>query len=296
MGVVERAGGPLHQLAAGGQKPVANNNEPPAEKSSATATRRFELNYEALSNEGLFHPDIGTTQLALELRAVKRRLLRRCGYLRSGGERQEFRTPGRQRNVILITSTSASEGKTFCAINIALSLAIEDQIDTLLIDADAPRPKVRRRLGVPAGPGLTDRLSDPALDVNGLVYRAAQAPLGVLGEGKRVNRPTELFASEDSKRLWTELSMARPEGLVIIDAPPVLATTEAVALAKFADEIVFVIEANATTEPAVAAALDELLDINPNVNLLLNRCLIGSGGAHYGSYHYYERSADSDED
>ena len=39
-----------------------------------------------------------------------------------------------------------------------------------------------------------------------------------------------------------------------------------------------------------AAAVDELIDINPNVSLMLNRCQIGAGGAHYGSYEYYGRS------
>ena len=69
-----------------------------------------------------------------------------------------------------------------------------------------------------------------------------------------------------------------------------LAATDAVMLAKYADEIVFVVEANSTPEAAVAAAVDELIDINPNVSLMLNRCQIGAGGAHYGSYEYYGRS------
>jgi Mrp family chromosome partitioning ATPase len=109
-----------------------------------------------------------------------------------------------------------------------------------------------------------------------------------------VDRPTDLFATADSQRLWTGIAMAQPDRLVIIDAPPVLATTDAVVLAKYADEIVFVVEANSTPESAVAAAIDELIDVNPNVSIMLNRCQIGAGGAHYGSYEYYDR-ADSGE-
>ena len=71
---------------------------------------------------------------------------------------------GRQRNLILVTSTRAGEGKTFSAVNLALSMAMEDQIETLLVDADVPRPKVRSRLGLPSGLGLTDCLLDPTLD------------------------------------------------------------------------------------------------------------------------------------
>ena len=61
-------------------------------------------------------------------------------------------------------------------------------------------------------------------------------------------------------------------------------------LAKHVDEVVFVVEADSTPEPAAANAIDELLDITPNVSLLLNRCLISDGGFYYGSYEdYYAR-------
>lgn len=276
MNVVEKAAGNVHDFTAV-RRPQDNGPKP------------FDLDFKKLEAIGHYYPDARATQLALELRAVKRRLLRRIGFLRAAGERQAFRMPGRQRNLILVTSSRAGEGKTYTAVNLALSLAIEDRIETLLVDADAPRPRVRARFDLPRGLGLTDRLIDPALNTDSLCWRANQAPLTVLPEGTPAERVTELFATEASQRLWTELSNADRDRLVIIDAPPVLATTEAVILAKYVDEIVFVVEANATPEPAVASAVDELLDVNPNVSLTLNRCLVGSGGSHYGSYEYYDR-------
>lgn len=283
MSVIERAGQTIHTL------PV---NRKARDAANSAAPQPFDLDFERLKKHGFYHPGARSSQLALELRAVKRRLLRRIGFLRSTGERQAFRAPGRQRNLILVTSTRAGEGKTFNALNLALSLAIEDQIETLLVDADVPRPKVRTQFDLPPGPGLTDKILDPSLDVSGLCRRARQAPLSVLGEGAIIERATELFATDASQRLWAALSSQTPDRLIIIDAPPVLATTESVILAKYVDEIVFVVEANATPEPAVASAVDELLDINPNVSLMLNRCLIGAGGAHYGSYEYYDRQDD----
>ncbi len=282
MSVVEKAGQVVCDLPV--RRQAHDNDAKPVS---------FDLDFDRLALQGFYHPDARSSQLALELRAVKRRLLRRIGFLRATGDRQAFRTPGRRRNLILVTSARAGEGKTFSAVNLALSLAMEDQIDTLLVDADIPRPKVRSQFGLPAGAGLTDKILDPALDTGALCRRADQAPLTVLPEGKPVERAMELFASDASQRLWTDLSAESPERLVIIDAPPVLAATEAVILAKFVDEIVFVVEANATPEPAVAAAIDELLDANPNVSLMLNRCLIGAGGSHYGSYEYYDRRDDA---
>lgn len=277
MSVVEKAAA-AHDLAP---------RKEPANDAARGRVQTFALDHARLTELGMYRPDAVSSQLALELRAVKRRLLRRLGYLRASGERQAYRMPGRQRNLILVTSTRAGEGKTFSAANLALSLAFEDQIETLLIDADIPRPKVRSRFSLPAGPGLTDKLVNPQMDLEAMQYRVKGAPLTILPEGARIDRVSELFAGEACQRLIAQLSTEVPDRLVIIDAPPVLATTEAVILAKYVDEIVFVVEANATPEPAVASAIDELLDVNPNVSLMLNRCLFGSGGSHYGSYDYY---------
>ncbi len=293
MSIVEKAGANVLKTDFGKKDKKKKKDKNRADEIAEAPKRepeKIDLDFAELSRRGFYNPEDRSTQLALEMRAVKRRLLRRIGYLRSSGERQAFRTPGKQRNMILVTSTRAGEGKTFTAINLALSLALEDQIETLLIDADLSRPKIRDRLNLPQASGLHDRLVNPKLDAEGLGWRLASAPLTIMPEGARAERPTDLFSTASAQDLWTALSTQNPQRLVIIDAPPVLAATDAVMLAKYADEIVFVVEANSTPEAAVAAAVDELIDINPNVSLMLNRCQIGSGGAHYGSYEYYDRS------
>ncbi len=299
MGVVEKAGSNILKASF----PAKDKKKKKDKKKDAEFTPEaarpdakpvaVDLDFERLASLGYYDSENRSSQLALELRAVKRRLLRRIGYLRASGERQAFRTPGRQRNIILVTSTRAGEGKTFTAVNLALSLAIEDKIETLLIDADLARPKIRDRLALPFAAGLSNRLLDPALDAGALGWRLRNEPLSILPEGAGADRPADLFARGEAQRLLSDLATARPDRLVIIDAPPVLAATDAVVLAKFVDEIVFVVEANSTPEAAVAAAVDELIDVNPNVSLMLNRCQIGSGGAHYGSYEYYGRDEEA---
>lgn len=296
MNIVEKAGASVLETTFG--KKAKKKKDKATKTIGATGQREPELvslDFARLAERGLYDPGQPSSQLALELRAVKRRLLRRLGYLRASGERQAFRTPGKQRNLILVTSTRAGEGKTFTAANLALSLALEDNIETLLVDADFARPKVRNRLGLPSAPGLADCLIDKNLDPDGFGWRLDRAPLQILPEGARVDRPVDLFARSETQRLWTEISIANPDRLVVIDAPPVLATTEAVVLAKYADEIVFVVEANSTPESAVAAAIDELIDVNPNVSIMLNRCQIGAGGAHFGAYEYYDRAGATEE-
>ncbi len=295
MSVVEKAASPLDALARKKRKKEKKQQaqKPTRDNALVVTPQPFGIDFERLDALGHFNPNQLASPLAMELRAVKRRLLRRLGFLRASGDRQAFRMPGRQRNLVLVTSTQAGEGKTFCAVNLALSLALEDQVDTVLIDADVPRPKVRARFDIERGAGLTDCLLD-AVPWNSLARTAKEGPLTVLGEGRSIDRSAELFASEACRRLMTEISAAKNEGLVLIDAPPALAMTDAVVLAKYVDEVVFVVEANETPEPAIAAALDELLDVNPNVSLILNRCLIGATGSSYSSYDYYGRGEKED--
>lgn len=294
MSLVEKAGANVLKTSFSKKEKKGKKDKSKPSDGATPALRAepeaLELDFDRLAEMGFYNPSDRSSQLALELRAVKRRLLRRIGYLRSSGDRQAFRTPGKQRNLILVTSTRAGEGKTFTAINLALSLALEDKIETLLVDADLSRPKIRERLGLDAAPGVYDRVINSNLDIDAMGWRLDDAPLSILPEGARAERPTDLFSTVNAQQMWTDIAMSNPQRLVIIDAPPVLAATDAVMLAKYADEILFVVEANSTPEPAVAAAVDELIDVNPNVSLMLNRCQIGAGGAHYGSYEYYDRS------
>lgn len=249
----------------------------------------FDIDFAGLAAQGFYAPADRASRFSLELRAIKRALLRRTGLRNANGDRRMARKAGRQRNLILVTSTRPGEGKTFCAVNLALSLACEEDAEVLLVDADLPRPKIRALFGVPDSPGLADRLRDPSLAVSSLAYQARQAPLAFLPEGRPIAKSSELLASLEAQRLFTELSTGAAGRIVIIDAPPVLAAPDAAILARHVDEVVFVVEANATPAAGVGAALDELLETNPNVSLLLNRCLIGESGSYYGSYGDYDR-------
>lgn len=294
MGLIEKAAGALDRAP---ERPVRGVPEGPdaarPDPSTARQPSHFDIDLAALAGRGFYAPGDRSSRLALELRAIKRKILRRTGLRGAQGDARIARKGGRQRNLVLVTSTRPGEGKTFFAINLALSLAFEEEIEVLLVDADTPRPKIRAHFGLPPGPGLTNRIADPGLSLDALSARARQTGLSVLGEGTPAGRTAELFASAEAQRVFTEMSMRKPGRIVIIDAPPILATAEAILLARHVDEAVFVVEADATPQAAVETALDELLDANPNVSLVLNRCLIGPGAAYYGSYGEYEQKPEA---
>ncbi|MEM9013888.1 MAG: P-loop NTPase [Pseudomonadota bacterium] len=259
-----------------------------AAASAKMALEPEELDFDYLASQGLYTPDHVSEQLGLELRAVKRRLLRRLGFFRQGGAPAQRNRTGHNQNVLMVTSAAAGEGKTYTAANLALSLAFEDNIKTLLVDGDLVRPKVRDRLGLQEGPGVVDRLRAPSASIHQFCRPIKGAPLRVLTDGSmEFERQETLRNKEITSAFWQQLSVWDPESLIIVDAPPVLATPEAVLMSKHVDEILFVVAAGQTTKPAIAAALDEILEMNGNVSLILNRCLIGAGGSHYGSYEFY---------
>lgn len=254
----------------------------------------FLLDFDVLQEQGFFCPSEKPERLSLELRAIKRRLLRRLKFRKRAGRRGpgSVEDDRRQPNLVLVTSTRPAEGKTYTAINLALSLAVEDDIGTVLIDGDVPRPKIMGHLGLPNdGPGLTDLIARPGhRHLRHCLLREEELPIAVLPEGTVRQNSAELFARPEAGAFLAELSQRFPDRIIILDAPPVLATADAVTLARHVDEIVFVVEANATAEPAVATALDELMDVNENISLVLNRCLVSDGAIHYGSYdEYYYR-------
>ena len=253
----------------------------------------FDIDYAFLARQGFYTPKDKPQRLALEMRAIKRRLLRRLDFKKTGGRRKPKAGEGglvasRQRNVVLTTSTRPAEGKTFTAINLALSLAIEDKIGTVLIDADVPRPKIMSHFGLSAGPGITDLIVRPdEVRLGDCLLRAQDAALCLLPEGEQGGSGTDIFSREEAGQLIRDLSARFADRIVIIDAPPVLATPEATILARHADEVCFVVEANGTPEPAVATALDEVLDVTERVSLVLNKCLVSESAIHYGSYEEY---------
>ncbi|MEM9232623.1 MAG: hypothetical protein AAGA69_00110 [Pseudomonadota bacterium] len=275
-----------------GQTDAAAMPSGDATGSSASATassdsNKFTLDEELLESRGFFSSETKKTQrLALEMRGIKRRLLRRLGFSR---RRDSDKRGG---NVVLVTSTRPAEGKTFTAMNLVLSLVAEDGVGAVLVDADAPRPRVLHHLGLENDRyGLTDLLSGvPDLTLEKCLLHARDRPLSLLPVGKSNEPQTDLFAQSEMKTLVRDLGNRFSDRLVVIDTPPVLAMPDAVLLATLVDEVIFVVEANATNEPAVATALDELLEVTDKVSLVLNRCLVPGEAAHYYSYEeYYSR-------
>jgi protein-tyrosine kinase len=239
---------------------------------------QVEINLAKLHQLGMITPDQGKTLAAQEFRGIKRSLIQNA-FIKGAGAIHHG-------NLIMVTSALPKEGKTFCAINLAMSIATEMDHTVLLVDADVARPSVLRTLGLKSAVGLMDILLDEKLDLAEVMINTNVDTLRILPAGTSHRHATELLASQAMSSLLNEISNRYPDRIVIFDSPPLLPTTEARVLASQMGQIVMVVEAETTTQHAVKEALRHI-ETSSHINLVYNKARAFPGGANYG-YGYYD--------
>ena len=244
------------------------------------AANRITLDLEGLAAGGIVDADSDRRdQLAEEFRIIKQPILAHA----KGRAASRVEHP----NLVMVTSSLAGEGKTFTAINLALSIAMEKDHTVLLVDADVAKPEVTRRLNIEAEAGLTDVLLDESLDLGEVLIKTHLPHLSVLPAGRRHAQATELLASDAMKRLADEMAMRYPDRIIIFDSPPLLPTTEARVLAGLMGQVLLVVEQGKTQQPVVLEAL-EMLESQEIVGLVLNKVHKSVGGGYgYGRGYGY---------
>ena len=229
-----------------------------------------------LRAHGFIEPDGSISVLAEEFRIVKRRLL--SGFdAKKGGNAVK-------RQTILVCSAQPDEGKTFCAVNLALSMAGEKDLEVLLIDGDFAKPEIPALLGMPAAAGFSDALVDPNLDINTLVIQTDIKGFSLLPAGRQANDITELLASARTSEVLQALIEGHPNRVIVFDSPPALAASPASVLASHAGQVMLVVRADQTTEGDLREALS-LLSACDSISLMLNRVSLALSGRRFGSYY-----------
>lgn len=232
-----------------------------------------ELDLERLTQIGLVTPNHPRSVIAEEYRVIKRPLIRNAQ-----GRGAAAVANG---NLIMVTSALPGEGKSFTAINLAMSIAMELDHTVLLVDADFSRPAILSRLGLPPRKGLMDVLVGDVGDLSEVMLRTNVEKLSILPAGMAHQRATELIASDAMNRLLEEMATRYAERIIVFDSPPLLATTEARVLATHMGQVVMVVESDRTTHGTVQQALSTI-DACPVKLLVLNKAAEGGRGSLYG--------------
>jgi exopolysaccharide/PEP-CTERM locus tyrosine autokinase len=285
---LRRAGAAMPQAVARAEPPPAplpeeaqtSGVQPPIAVAGVTqpapvvTSKRVEINLDSLSAAGIVSPHSPRSQIADQYRVIKRPLI--ANAMGKGA------TPVENGNLIMVTSSLPGEGKSFTAINLAISIAAELDNTVMLVDADVARPSVLRVLGLEPGPGLLNLLAGDPADLSTMLLKTNIDKLTILPSGTPHARATEMLASDAMTRLLADMGKRYSDRIIVFDSPPLLLTTESRVLATHMGQIVMVIQAEKTLRSDVQDAL-ATIEACPVKMVVLNQVRSAmTGGYGYG--------------
>jgi capsular exopolysaccharide synthesis family protein len=186
---------------------------------------------------------------------------------------------------LLITSSSASEGKSITSANIAITMAQMD-LRVLLIDCDLRKPELHRVFSMINGRGLTNILVE-GVKYNDLINRTSVENLDIITSGFKSPNPSEILGSCRMQTLMDQLKESYD--MIILDSPPVLPVTDAAVLSRVTDGVILVAEYAITTYEILAKAKTTLEKVNARIlGVVLNRV-----PQNHREYYYYYHNEDT---
>jgi len=185
-------------------------------------------------------------------------------------------------NLVMVSSSKPNEGKTFISINLALSIALEQDKTVLLIDADVLRPSINRELGFKQVAGLIEYLLGQKNNISEIMYSTNIEKLKIIPAGEPHHLSNELLASDRMESLANELAERYPDRIVIFDCPPLIGVTETLVLANLMGQALVVVEESKTPLADIKKATENLND-DLALGLVLNKAI----RSHKDMYGYY---------
>jgi len=194
-----------------------------------------------------------------------------------------FSNIDRPPKVILVTSASASEGKTTLASNLAL--AFSNLGRTLIIEADLRKPRFGGIFPKEHKHGLTNLVSGQE-DLKSCVRQdAANKNLFIIGAGTLPPNPLEFLSSDSFKKVIEALRERYDH--IVIDAPPVLPVSDAIIVSRLVDGVLLAVRTEFTTHQMAVDAYRRLkaAHIQPLGSVLT--MADAARMAHYGNHYYH---------
>ncbi len=283
----------LQKITAAGEKKAADSRTAASVKSAIRSEKehrqstplqykqQIEVNVALLAENGITVSGDHARELRDEMRRIKWPVLANA----FGDQSKEIE----RSNVVMVASATSGEGKTFTAVNLAMSIAAEKDFDVLLVDGDIAKSHASELFGLTEYAGVTDYLSGEVPHIMDVIVGTDVPGLSLLPAGRADEHASELIASNRMSGLVTDLSELVPNTVVLFDSSPILQTNESQVLSRNVGQVLLVVAASKTPQPAVKEAVS-LLGPDVIVNAIFNGMKSSFGkkyrlGGYYG-YHY----------
>ncbi|MBC2316174.1 CpsD/CapB family tyrosine-protein kinase [Listeria booriae] len=192
-----------------------------------------------------------------------------------------FSSVDREYKSILVTSPEPESGKSTVSANLAVCYAKQGN-KTLLIDADMRKPTSHRTFGIPYNIGLSDMLTGNEKERQNLCHQTDIDNLMVLTSGTMVPNPNELLASKKMEQLIQQFTEQYDQ--IIIDTPPILASSDALVLTPYVEGAIVVLRSDKTLKERAKVAVQQLQKTHvPIIGTVLNRVKNNAN-----NYYYYQ--------
>jgi capsular exopolysaccharide synthesis family protein len=163
---------------------------------------------------------------------------------------------------LVVTSPEPEEGKSTVLANLAVTLA-QGGKRVILVDCDLRRPTQHTLFGLDNTTGLMTMMLDEAAQSDPPLHETPVDGLQVLPAGPLPPNPAELLGSRRMKETMTTL--LEQADMLLFDAPPVLAVTDALVLAVQTDGVLLVVKAGSTRREHVQRAKERLERVNSRI-------------------------------
>lgn len=199
------------------------------------------LSQEELTERKIIYPGMPQREVLNTFREIRTRLLQRAGQ---------------DNFALMVCSVGDGGGSSFTAINIAAAFALDERKTALYIDCNLYDPYAAKLLPTEPEYGLTDYLEDATLSVEDIIYASGIPRLRVIPSGAIRETAVEYFNSTRMQDLISGLKERYPDRFIVLDVPPVSATTEARILSQLCDYSVLVVPFGKVTSSQVLSGID----------------------------------------
>ncbi|MGH4140131.1 CpsD/CapB family tyrosine-protein kinase [Clostridium sp.] len=199
----------------------------------------------------------------------------------------QFSSLDKEFKSIVITSSGAGEGKSTVLSNLAITMA-ESGKTVILVDCDFRKPSIHKKMGITNSVGLTNILVQDVKKEECIVKTDVNN-LSILTSGPIPPNPAELLGTQKMKNFMEILKSEYD--IVLIDAPPVLAVTDAQILATIADGVIFVASYGEAQKDALVDAKELIDKVGGKIlGIVFNKVPEAVSG-YYGKYYkgYYDK-------